>query len=344
VGNAYRKNVIIVGAGASAEFNLPVGNQLKGIIARTSDIRFDTWGRDLTSGDYDIVRTLRSLSGGNINDYLHVAWQIRDNMPLAPSIDNFLDTHSHNEKLVEFGKIAITNAIMKAEKHSLLFIDWRNSDKFNFDSLTNTWLSKFFTILITHRNFESFIEALSNITFISFNYDRCIHQFFSHAAQSYFGLEKSDVLVVLKTLNIIYPYGNIGEFIWNNPNHTNYGEVQFDSNLIQKSQNLRTFTEGTDLQTKNSIDTCLSSADAVLFMGFGFLDLNMKLLFENKIYPVPKILATAKGLSKNSISELSSELGGIFRVKKKLITAADIFIEDNTCENLIFEYQRFLSK
>ncbi|MDB2439382.1 hypothetical protein N9W89_11755 [Hellea sp.] len=41
MGNTHRKNVIIVGAGASAEFNLPVGNQLKNIIAELSDIRFD---------------------------------------------------------------------------------------------------------------------------------------------------------------------------------------------------------------------------------------------------------------------------------------------------------------
>ncbi|MDB2439381.1 hypothetical protein N9W89_11750 [Hellea sp.] len=284
------------------------------------------------------------MSGGKINSYLDVAWKIRDNMPLAPSIDNFLDTHSHNKRLVEFGKLAITNSIMKAEQKSLLFVDWRNSVKFDFNSLTNTWLSKFFTILITHRNFESFIEALSNITFISFNYDRCIHQFFSHAAQSYFGLQNEDVLVVLKNLNIIYPYGTIGKFIWSNPSHTNYGEVRFDNDLIQKSKHLRTFTEGTDSETHDLIDACLNSADAVLFMGFGFLDLNMKLLFENKVYPVPTIFATAKGLSKNSIMELNSELGGIFRVKKKLVTAADIFIEDKTCADLIFEHQRFLSK
>jgi len=343
VGNTFRKNVIIVGAGASAEFNLPVGNQLKDTIAQLSDIRFGEWGRELVSGSYDIVRTLESLPGGNVNDYLGVAWKIRDNMPLAPSIDNFLDTHSNNARLVEFGKLAITSALMSAEKNSTLYIDRIDPDAFNFKNLSNTWLAQFFTILVAQRNFEAFLDALTNITFISFNYDRCIYQFFTHAAQSYFGLENNDVLSVIENLNIIYPYGNIGDFSWSNPKYTNYGKEYYGEILIEKSKQLRTFTEGTDSETIELIDSSLQSADSVLFMGFGFLNLNMELLFENKIYPVPKVLATGKGLSANSINELIMELGSIFRIKKKLTTASEIIILDKTCSEMIFEFNRYLS-
>ncbi|MDB4111076.1 hypothetical protein N9571_00750, partial [Yoonia sp.] len=49
-------------------------------------------------------------------DCLEVARQISRNMQLAPSIDNYLDTHKDNKALVNVGKLAIANAIIKAEK------------------------------------------------------------------------------------------------------------------------------------------------------------------------------------------------------------------------------------
>jgi hypothetical protein len=183
MGNSNRSNVIVVGAGASKEFGLPVGAELKSIISEKLDIRYDDWGSRVVMGDRAIADTLRKISSEEIslNDYQRAGWIIRDNMDLAPSIDNYLDTHSGNEALVKVGKLAICSAILDAEKQSLLAGSQNDYGNFslNFSHIKETWLGKLFTILVSGRNFEGFLEALKSIKFISFNYDRCIQNFFT---------------------------------------------------------------------------------------------------------------------------------------------------------------------
>lgn len=95
------KTVFILGAGASAEVELPVGEALTKPITDLVDIRFDrgNW----ISGDPLIVDALQnhvrktSPSNPDINPYLHAGWRIRDAMPLAASIDNFLDGHREDK-------------------------------------------------------------------------------------------------------------------------------------------------------------------------------------------------------------------------------------------------------
>src|SRR5664279_6384779 len=98
------KTVFVLGAGSSEEVGLPVGSKLKEEIATHIDIRFDEWGREQESGNQNIVRALQKKvmhpSGlkGDINPYLHAAWKIRDALPQAISIDNFLEAFSDDAK------------------------------------------------------------------------------------------------------------------------------------------------------------------------------------------------------------------------------------------------------
>ena len=202
-----------MGAGASKEFGLPTGEELKFQIASQANVRFDEFGRRLLSGEADVAAALRLLSeqkatgDRTMQDYLKAAWQIRDNMEYAPSIDNFLDTHKENSALIEVGKLLIVKSILYSESKSHLALDRTTArKKFNFTHLGNSWIVKLFRILIAQRDFESFLEALDRYTFVSFNYDRCIHQFFSVAARQYFQLDDAGVVRVLECLNVVHPY------------------------------------------------------------------------------------------------------------------------------------------
>ncbi|AUQ65940.1 hypothetical protein [Phaeobacter inhibens] len=356
MGNVDRRNVIVVGAGASKEFNLPTGAELKSRIARICDIRFDDWGSKLISGDYEIVETLRAMvrnaseGASTINPYLTAGWQIRDNMPLAPSIDNFLDTHRDNPILVQFGKLAIAKAISEAEKASSLF----HSDSghrrsgIDFNEIRNTWLAQLFGTLVAQRDFNSFLVALQNITFVSFNYDRCIHQFFFHAARQYFSLSDEQVEEMLTVLNILYPYGSIGDFSWRSSSHTNFGTSLSGEKLVNVSSELRTFTEGSGTDRVKRIRKSFEQADVVMFMGFGFLNLNIDLLLGKEIFEVERVLATGKGLSTNSRLEVVRELKEAFVAENSLVveplTVGDsLQVMDCTCGDLVFEFQRFLT-
>ncbi|OUS07282.1 hypothetical protein A9Q96_08295 [Rhodobacterales bacterium 52_120_T64] len=353
MGNNDRRNAIIVGAGASKEFKLPTGAELKTQIAEIADIRFASAGSRLENGDYRIVDTMREIvrspngRGGNINDLLYGAWKIRDNMPIAPSIDNFLDTHREDENLVTFGKLAITHAIMKAEQSSTLFVNANGQDSFNLGAVADTWLGRFFAILVAQRDFQNFLAALATITFVSFNYDRCIHQFFCHASKSYFGLSDDGVAEVLSALNIIYPYGTVGEFCWYNNGQSNFGDEAFGQPLIERASQLRTFTEGANTNRIKDIRRAVNDSEVLMFMGFGFLPLNMELLFGDEEFEADTVLATGKGLSKNSIEQIKIELKQIFKSEIGLYSEelADekIQVLNGTCAELIFEFQRYLS-
>lgn len=122
------KTVFILGAGASAEVGLPVGEALKSIIAAKLDIRSDL-NRGLNFGDERIKEAFRErdrLLGviqNNINPYMHAAWRLRDALPHATSIDNFLDAHKDDELAKVFGKLGIVSSILEVERESaLLFI------------------------------------------------------------------------------------------------------------------------------------------------------------------------------------------------------------------------------
>src|SRR2546430_729177 len=96
------KTVFIVGAGASQEAGLPTGAQLKDIIAEKLNLTYKL-GIDPTSPDtgdraiaWALVEHVRKIGNNDINPYLFEAWKIRDAMPQAISIDNYIDAHNTN--------------------------------------------------------------------------------------------------------------------------------------------------------------------------------------------------------------------------------------------------------
>ena len=95
--------VLVVGAGASKEVNLPVGAELRTRIATALDIKYYD-GYKRSSGDGTIDEAFRELvretnpQQQDINPFLHSSWRIRDAMPQAISIDNFIDSHRNDER------------------------------------------------------------------------------------------------------------------------------------------------------------------------------------------------------------------------------------------------------
>ncbi|WP_424964892.1 hypothetical protein [Dinoroseobacter sp. S375] len=346
----HRRIVIVVGAGASKEFGLPTGAELKDKIADICDIRFDDFGSRLVRGDSELVAALRqevrqdSSHDRSLNHYLHAAWKIRDNMPWAPSIDNFLDTHRNDPEITKFGKLAIAKAILQAEANSALVVDANTaSPKLDSRKLQNTWIARLFGMLVAQRSFGGFIEALRSITFVSFNYDRCIHQFFLVASRGYFDLRHDQLDEVLDALNIIYPYGSIGDFRYFGL-ETCFGQVDLQRSLFEYADSIRTFTEGTGSDIVEGISNALARSDVVVFLGFGFLHLNMKILFGEMRFPDVVVLATGKGLSENSRSQVAQELEYVFPMSSKSNRKkSNVQIIDSTCSELFFEYERFLS-
>ena len=341
-----RKLVLVIGAGASKEVGLPIGSELKSKIAKYLDIRYQH-GYEMISGDHLINSAFKKYASidnpdqPNINFYLEAGWRVRDAMPLAISIDNFIDSHRDERKIAICGKLAIARAILEAESKSLLKIDNRNIyNKINFSSIEETWFINFFRILTENCQVSELSERLSKVAIITFNYDRCIEQFFFYAIQHYYQLSADETSSVLNSLEIHHPYGAVGKLPWQNKTDGfEFGAEPHFTQLMSLAGELRTFTEGVD-PSKGDIEairSTLASAQNIAFLGFAFHRLNLKLLFAD-IFDGQKqrdcsVYGTALGISDTDLQQIQSELSHIGAIHHSRIflrndlTSAKLFQE-----------------
>jgi len=302
-------------------------------------------GRPSYIGDetvFHAIRHLASKEGKRSADnrpYFLEASRIEYNMPIAPSIDQYLDTHRENKIAVELGKVGIVKSIIDAERESLLFVDNSNIyNKLDTFRIKNTWLKEFFGILVSQRDFDAFLSALSNITFVSFNYDRCIAQFFLQVSKEYFGLSQGQLGEVERTLRVIHPYGSLGALRWRLPADSGFGEELSADQLIEVAAKVKTFTEGSESKEIEEIRNAFFEADLIMFLGFSFLPLNMDMLLGGERFECSRVLATSKGLSGESAELVSQELA----IKLAGGDRSRIAMKNCRCFELFFEFQRFM--
>lgn len=346
-----KKTLYIVGAGASSEANLPTGYELKEKIASLLDIRFDRRYTQL-SGDSDICEALRiyvnqsEIQKKDITPYLHAAWRIRDAMPQAISIDNFIDTHNDDKKIELCGKLAIVRSILDAERNSLLYIDNSNIyNRLNFRSLEKTWYASFMMLLTENCTKENLSRRLKSIALIVFNYDRCIEHFLYNSLQNYYGLEPDEALKLVNEIEIYHPYGVVGGLPWQGDQSVAFGAEKESLDLLNLANQIKTFTEGTDPQSSEilAIRNNVNKADPIVFLGFAYHKLNMKLLKpDGPIFDSSKpssCFGTAKGISKSDCAIIKREICPSYNLS---MTALEIRNELDCC-GLFKEYRRSLS-
>lgn len=346
-----KKLVLVVGAGASKEVSLPTGEQLKHKIAKVLDIQF-AHGFERVSGDSYITQAFRLLvqqedgRQGDINPYLYASWMIRDAMPQAASIDNFIDAHREDIRIAECGKLAIARCILEAEESSTLRIDRSNiNNKMNFKALEPTWYNWFFRLLIENCPVQEIAKRLSNISIITFNYDRCIEQYLHAALRNYYGIDAANATEILKSLNIFHPYGSLGELYWPiGSSASNFGSFTDARQLLEVSQKIKTFSEGTDETHSDIVEirSTMETAKQIAFLGFSFNKQNLDLLFGPKGKTISArripIFATGVGLSESNAEVIRAELSDMsgsdlsnIQIRREL-----------TCADLLQEYSRSL--
>jgi hypothetical protein len=341
------QTLIVVGAGASAELGLPTGSDLKKNIAKLLDIRFDDWGSRLISGDHQICDALRAhVSGGGINPHLHAAWRIRDALPQAISIDNFIDCHQDDALLTICGKLGIVRGIPKAEKKSALYVDPRGQKRHpNFAAFSDTWFEPIMQLLTQNCQLAGLQERLSRLTFVIFNYDRCVEHFLYHGLQSYYGIPDGEAAKLLRTLTIYHPYGAVGSLPWEGgANRIEFGGEPGANGLLQLAAEIRTFTEGTDPASSDiqAIRSKIRGADVSLFLGFAYHSMNLSLLRSDGPHIDPssaRYFGTTYGMSQSDSDLVKEDLVSLASVPPARI----VLRNDLKCVGFIREYWRSLS-
>ncbi len=343
------QTVFIVGAGASKELNLPTGDELKKIIANKFKISAD-YGGNLHGGDREL---LLAMSSKEANDRDYKNWQkyaklTSEVMPLAPSIDNFLDAHSGNKVLEFCGKAAIVKSIIEAEKGSNVFVNVNGNiyNKINFNKCENTWLNAFFKTLSANCTITDLPKRLKTITFIIFNYDRCIEHFLYHAIIEYYDISREECASILSNLTIFHPYGSVGALPWRSrENAIEFGKELSVQELVTLANSIKTFTEGTSKSDSeiNVMRSRLKSSDKIIFLGFAYHEINMNLLCPK--VPLkdsrhqPKIFGTAFGQSPSDTENIIQTLSVLLNAPKDGV----LIRNDKKSWELFYEYSRALS-
>lgn len=309
MGDKPLRTVIVVGAGASHEFGLPVGTTLQSEIRKITKMDVSSGGiRPFSSNLFfhDILPDVAMQSHYTVNDTVRLAKKanhISNGVEHAASIDNYLDAHRTDTETVAIGKLAIAACILEAEFESSLAYSGKGA---GFHGRRhsgvdiephNTWIGLLTKALSAGRDFDTFCEAISSIDFVCFNYDRCIERYLFGAASLIYPVEAFDVEKLSDALNIIHPYGSLGDLNPIDGEHGTFGRHKDRQFLISASRNIRTFTEGMESDVRVKISRAFTNAENAVFLGYGFISVNDEFLFDEGPFEIPSLLGTTYGVS-----------------------------------------------
>lgn len=270
------KTLLIVGAGASAELDFPVGNALKENIRSCAKVKWTGLELMGVREFCDLVEDCARVNhGGNLGPALGALNHIHENLILSGSIDQFLSSHQREPDVVRFAKLAIAHEITKAERNSHLNENTNNKAHTEFAHLRNTYLPRLWARLQNGQPIDEWPRFFDNLKIVTFNYDRILQQFFSLAIQRFCKENASKVIEFVDELPILHVYGRLGSL---NPQSPEYCTFAPDRHAIAKAyERILTFSETVQENVKDEIRKSVEWADRIICLGFSYANVNMAL-------------------------------------------------------------------
>lgn len=284
-----KKIILVLGAGASAPFGYPLGEELSHEIYMSLNSGSTSGMRGcLLELDYD-----ESL----LNSFGHKLQYS------ALSIDMFLENNDHYR---DVGRASIAFALIQRELENKLF-DHRNS---------RNW----YKYLFSKMNCELAYFDHNLISFVTFNYDRSLEHFLFTAARNNFSdVSCEKVVQKLNFLTIRHVYGSLGRLPWQKPSphefcsyERKYGTV-LSPDIVSESSKCIKIVHDDDI-TKDPfilIQLLLEDAEAVYMIGFGYDATNLRRLGITENYSAENIFGTAYEMESGRRKHLSSKVPGI---------------------------------
>jgi len=287
------KTVVVVAAGASHDVKMPLGPGLQENIA------------NMLRPDVGVYRHLEGAAANRFKDKdrLHAisiverASSLTKQLLSAASIDNFLDQHKDERELVDFFKITIAYALADAEKRSALSNDYSTNESSIIGRTADYFLHDFMNIVMRGHQADNVADSMANLTFVIFNYDRCVERYLDLWMRFRFG---PDFAWQPNAPKMIHVYGSLGDYFDSstfNP-FTYNGKYAFQNphlELPQYADKIKVFTEQEDSVVQQEILNSIHTAQALIFLGFGFEEQNMR-FFEGK-WDSKRVFATTLGMS-----------------------------------------------
>ena len=341
---------LILGAGSSVVFGLPLGVGLKNQIAESIYLHYDDFGRSLERGSHEIAEAFKLIAQkddrlrGNTNSLIKAAREIADALPMCGSIDDYIERHTGHQEYEQCAKLGIAHCILKSERNSALRLDPYKGNGVDLSAYQGCWLSEFLQIVTRRSSTETLKEAFSKITVINFNYDRCFDQFTYFWLITVYKLSQQEATDVLSSIEIIHPYGSIGSIAYIDRSGVIFGDDPSGSELISIAKKIRTYSESAGERDRSTaIAEALTKTKKIIFLGFAFHEQNMSLLASNVkgAQPSPRhIFACTHGLS-SARWEISRN-----RLSSTLSTPQEMLFEHldaRSCEAVFEQYADIIS-
>lgn len=291
--------VFVLGAGASRHLDFPCGKELKLKILEEIKAPGSLLRTSLRDSDMD-------------EDQIDLFAKSLERSPV-PSIDWFLQNQT---QFAPIGKVAITAILRPIENLESLF-DGRRAEN---------WYNFLFEQMSRNCKFEDFPN--NQVSFITFNYDRSLEAFIIEALKHSYGRKYDEVFGVYQRLKIIHMHGSFGAFPLNC--EPTYGMTlgSSASGLVRAmARTLKIIHDELNQENLTLAQDLIKNAFRVLFLGFGFHEMNM-----GRLYPGPQRDARLMGMSNNRWGTAR----GLSKVEKSSINSqfgVDLF--DTDCETFL---------
>lgn len=334
----------MVGAGASQEVGFPLGTTLAKSIGQRLIRRASDHTRQTSYDDEILFGQLRRRHSSELNEYFAAAQRITEGIRLANSIDDFLNIHSDDERIKTVGKAAIVRSIIEAERSSKLYVDQSNIyNKIDFGSVEDTWFVKLMRVLGPDVPVKHVEGLFDNVSFIVFNYDRCIEHFLFHALQAVYGIKAEEAKKIVADISIVHPYGTVGEL-----EKVPFGGDQYnEADYFGLASRIKTYTEQVEEGgIVEKMHSMMHSAQCIVFLGFSFAEQNMQLLRPVKKIERKPVFGTAYGLSTSDREVVTARIAGMMEPLPQSTVAMNplVAIGSNIkCAQLFDEYARSLN-
>jgi len=304
----------------------------------------DGWRQ--SSGDHRIVEALKKHATDsdetvNINSYIDASRRLCRALPTASSIDNLLATHPEDLKASLCGKLAIISTIIQKERSSWLFVDPHGPIRdIDYARIGHTWFPAFFRLLHDGVNISSLGRLFENVSFISFNYDRCIEHYLFDALKRHYWLEDQKAAELMQSCNVYHPYGKVGKLPWQHGDasmRVDFGSDRCD--LISAASQIKTFGESVAANDEiNGAKEAIAGAERVVFLGFAFHRQNIELITPGHVCPTKRVFATTFGVSESDSSVIDKQLRNLVRSLNTTVA-----LKPMTCSEFFKEFQMTLA-
>jgi hypothetical protein len=246
--------LFILGAGASAPYGFPVGNDLRDALYSLP-----------TNGIGDVLRKNFTYS----HDQL-ISFSTEFQGSGQSSIDAFL---SKRKDMDQLGRLSIAACLCQCESPDLLFrpdAKHKNNDN---------WYMSLWNAMQKGIN-ESDELASDKVRFITFNYDRSLEYFLHSAIKNSFGINQDKAYALLRKIRIYHVYGMLDEFDYCDSERGATYKPDASTNRLKRAADMiktipvmRTDKEGLEI-----IHDCVDWARHICILGFGFDQQNMDVL------------------------------------------------------------------